>query len=320
MKEENNGTPKNKWSRIFRKKWFFPAVYLTVAAVLLTVVVWYQNLDNQVQDEAQEQTEDYTPNPADQDAETVVGQQELVKMPVESPDKAEIVTKFYDYNADEKDQEAALVLYNNRYYQSTGIDIAQADGEAFDVMASLSGTVTNVKEDPLLGNVVELTHENEVTTYYASLGEVNVKAGDEVKQGEVVGTAGQNLFGKDIGTHVHFELRKDGKEVNPEAFFNQPLSSLDSALSEEDGSEATDESNAAEESSSTEESEATDETDAADDSDVSEDSDATSDENAEEPNDSEQEDPGQSQDDETDAGDENPTDETSESSASSASA
>ncbi|WP_099159420.1 M23 family metallopeptidase [Virgibacillus ndiopensis] len=338
MKEENNGASKNKWSRIFRKKWFFPAVYLTIAALLLTVVVWYQNVDNQVQDGAQdnqEQSEDYTPNPADQDAETVVGQQEIVEMPVENPDKAEIVTKFYDYNADEKDQESALVLYNNRYYQSTGIDIAQADGETFDVMASLSGSVTNVKEDPLLGNVVELTHENEVTTYYASLGEISVKAGDEVKQGDVLGTAGKNLFGKDSGTHVHFELRKDGKEVNPEAFFNQPVSSLDKALSEnaEDDSKATEESGATSESDSTtdesgvtdesdatdESSDATDDSNTTDDSEATDESDATSDENAEEPSGSE-EDSGQTQDEETDASNENSVNESSESSASSASA
>src|SRR5690625_6680594 len=55
MKEENNA-PKNKWSDIFRKKWFFPAVYLTIAALLLSVVVWYQNMDNQVPD-AQEDSE-----------------------------------------------------------------------------------------------------------------------------------------------------------------------------------------------------------------------------------------------------------------------
>ncbi|MUK89676.1 peptidoglycan DD-metalloendopeptidase family protein [Ornithinibacillus sp. L9] len=232
MKEENKGASKNKWSSIFRKKWFFPAVYLTVAAILLAVVVWYNNLDNQVPDVTEgneELTDNYSPNPHGDDAETVMDQQEVVKMPVNDHDQAEIVTKYYDFNAEEEDQANALILYNNRYYQSTGIDIKFADDQAFDVVASLSGTVTEVKEDPLLGNVVILSHDNDVTTYYASLGEVNVEPEDEVKQGDVIGTAGQNLFGKDNGTHVHFELRKDGKDVNPEEFFNQPLSKLDAS-------------------------------------------------------------------------------------------
>ncbi|MFD1852157.1 M23 family metallopeptidase [Oceanobacillus bengalensis] len=268
MNEENKGTPKNKWSRIFRKKWFFPALYLSIAALLLAGVVWYQNLDNQAQD-ATEQTEDeqlaedYVPTPNDEDAEPVLEQQETIQLPVTDLDQSEIVTKFYDYNASQEDQEAALVFYNNRYYQSTGVDIASANDETFDVVASLSGTVQEVKEDPLLGNVVTLTHPNEVMTHYASLGEVTVTAGDDVKQGDKLGTAGKNIFGKDNGTHVHFEIRKDGKEVNPESYFNQPVSNLDNELGEEvseDSEQAEDqesEANEAAESTESEEAEQT---------------------------------------------------------------
>src|SRR5699024_3207916 len=79
-----------------------------------------------------------------------------------------------------------------------------------------------------------VSHENDVMTYYASLNEVEVKADSEVKQGDAIGTAGKNLFGKDSGTHVHFELRKDGKEVDPESFFNQPVSELDKIDVEEE--------------------------------------------------------------------------------------
>ncbi|APC49727.1 M23 family metallopeptidase [Virgibacillus halodenitrificans] len=235
MNEENKGTPKNKWSNIFRKKWFFPALYLTIAAVLLSVVVWYQNLDNQIpdaQDQIDNQEEGFSPNPNDEDAQPVMDQQEVIEMPVTNQDQAEIVTKFFDYNAEQKDQESALVLYNNRYYQSKGVDIASANDETFEVVAALSGTITEVKEDPLLGNVVVLSHDNDVMTYYASLGEVKVKAGEKIKQGDLLGTAGKNLFGKDSGTHVYFELRKDGKEVNPETYFNQPVSKLENITEE----------------------------------------------------------------------------------------
>jgi stage II sporulation protein Q len=250
MKEENNGASKNKWRRIFRKKWFFPALYLTIAAVLLTAVIWYQNLDNQIpqvsEDEQEVETDDYTPTPSDEEAQPVVDQQEIIQMPVSDQEQAEIVTKFYDYNADQEDQESALVLYNNRYYQSTGVGIAAPEGETFDVIAALSGTVTEVKEDPLLGNVVIMSHDDDVMTYYAALEDVQVSAGDTVSQGEQIASAGNNLFGKDDGTHVYFELRKDGQEVNPEEFFGQPVSSL-SSLTEE-ASEDTDASEESEES------------------------------------------------------------------------
>ncbi|MFA1822468.1 peptidoglycan DD-metalloendopeptidase family protein [Virgibacillus oceani] len=247
MKEENNGASKNKWRRIFRKKWFFPALYLTIAAVLLTTVIWYQNLDNQIpevsEDEQQVETDDYTPTPNDEEAQPVVDQQEIIQMPVPDQEQAEIVTKFYDYNAEQEDQESALVLYNNRYYQSTGVGIAGPEGEAFDVISALSGTVTEVKEDPLLGNVVVMSHDDEVMTYYAALEDVQVSAGDSVNQGEKIASAGNNRFGQDNGTHVYFELRKDGQEVNPEEHFGQPVSSL-ASLTEEasEDTESTDES------------------------------------------------------------------------------
>src|SRR5690625_745508 len=329
MKEENNA-PKNKWSDIFRKKWFFPAVYLTIAALLLSVVVWYQNMDNQVPD-AQEDSEmsgEYNPSEFDEDAEAVLDQQEVIKMPVQDKEQAEIVTKFYDYNAEQDEQEYGLILYNNRYYQSTGIDIASAEREAFDVVASLSGTVTEVKEDPLLGNVVVVSHENDVMTYYASLNEVEVKADSEVKQGDAIGTAGKNLFGKDNGTHVHFELRKDGKEVDPESFFNQPVSELDKIdveeeeeeveeeEAEQEGSES--ESDEGEDAEATEEdAEATEEEENQDDIEVdSEQEDPEADEEDQD------EDPAvdEEQDEEEGSEDEDLTDETSDSSASSASA
>src|SRR5699024_3715911 len=158
----------------------------------------------------QETPGDVASNPYDEDSEAEMEQQEMMKMPVKEEEQAEIVTKYYDYNAEEEEQENALIRYNNRYHQSTAIDFDSKDGESFDVTASLSGTVKEVKEDPLLGNVVILDHENDVTTYYASLADVQVKAGADVKQGDLLGGAGKNIFGKDNGTHVHFELRKEG--------------------------------------------------------------------------------------------------------------
>lgn len=230
MKEENKGTPKNAWSRLYRKKWFFPALYLGAAALLLTIVIWFQGGDKQQEAEG----DLYKPNEHQQEAVPVVEQDEVIRMPVKDGTTVEIATKFYDYDADQKDRLAALVYHNSRYYQSTGIDLVSDDGETFEVIAALSGTVSEVKEDPLLGNIVSLDHGNDVTTYYASLADVDVQVGDKMKQGDVIGTAGKNLFGKEHGNHVHFELRKNDKEVNPELYFNQPVSKLDEIVQKDD--------------------------------------------------------------------------------------
>src|SRR5699024_4560550 len=149
-----------------------------------------------------------------------------IKMPVQEDVQTEIVTKFFDYNDDQEEQEKGLNLYNNRYYQSTGVDIASDDGESFDVVASLSGTVEEVKEDPLLGHVVTLAHEDEISTYYASLAEVEVEEGAKISQGDKLGIAGKNLFSEESGNHVHFELRKADAQVNPEEFFNESILKL----------------------------------------------------------------------------------------------
>ena len=41
--KETKKVSKNKWTQIFKKKWFFPALYIMLAAFLLTGVIWYQN-------------------------------------------------------------------------------------------------------------------------------------------------------------------------------------------------------------------------------------------------------------------------------------
>jgi len=224
--------PKNKWVRLIRKRWFLPAVYITIAGLILSAVVWYQTIGNpwmkssDMRDEIEQMGDNFATD-FDEEAQSVLQQQETIKMPIDEKMEAEIVTKFYDYNAEEAEQEKGLTLYNNRYYQSTGIDIAHSSGEAFDVVASLSGTVTEVKEDPLLGNVVTISHGDSIMTHYASLGEVLVDAGAKIEQGDKIGTAGKNVFNESGGTHLHFELHKDGVEVNPEQFFNEQVSKLE---------------------------------------------------------------------------------------------
>src|SRR5699024_12785968 len=98
-------------------------------------------------------------------SEAVMEQQEIIKMPVKEEEQAEIVTKYYDYNADEEEQENALILFNNRYHESTGIDFASKDGESLEVTASLSETIKEVKEDTLLCYVVLFDNEKYVATY-----------------------------------------------------------------------------------------------------------------------------------------------------------
>lgn len=238
MREEEKITSlDSKWKRIIRKKWVLPSVYIASAALILSGVLWYQaatgslwgnNETDEAQNVADNQMTDYT----NQEAVPVNVTEENFKMPVMDEKSVVIKKQFYDNDASSEEQEAALVFYNNTYYPSTGIDIAQENGESFDVVASLSGTVVRAENDSILGNVVEIEHDNGVTTFYQSLDEMHVEAGAQVDQGEVIGTAGTSVYNKDAGIHVHFEIRQNNEPVNPVDFFNKSLSSVENKANE----------------------------------------------------------------------------------------
>ena len=133
-----------------------------------------------------------------------------------------IAKSYYDYMGEEKDQINSISIYDNTYIQNTGIDYT-CENE-FDVVAILEGTVESVKEDELLGNIVEIKHENGYVSIYQSLKEVSVKKGDIVSQGQVIGKSGENEFDKALGNHLHCEIYENGQSVNPENYFDKEVS------------------------------------------------------------------------------------------------
>lgn len=129
-----------------------------------------------------------------------------------------IVKNYYDYKGEEETQKNSIFFHEDTYMQSTGISYGGVD--EFDVVAVLDGTVTSVKEDELLGNIVEIKHSNNLTSVYQSLKDVNVKKDDKVSQGQPIAKAGTSNIDTSLKNHVYFELIKDGKVVNPEEIFN----------------------------------------------------------------------------------------------------
>ena len=80
---------------------------------------------------------------------------------------------YYDYKGEEKNQENSITVHDNTYMQNTGIDFIS--DQIFDVVSVQDGTVINVKEDNLLGKVVEIKHESGLISSYQSLSEISVK-------------------------------------------------------------------------------------------------------------------------------------------------
>ncbi len=129
---------------------------------------------------------------------------------------------FYDYQAEAETQEKSILYHENTYIQNSGMDFGLTD--TFDVVAVLDGTVVDVREDELLGTVVEIKHDNDFISSYQSLSEVSVKKNDTIKQGQVIGKSGTNTIDQDLGNHLHFELYKSGEVVDPSKYFDQVIS------------------------------------------------------------------------------------------------
>ncbi|OLO42301.1 stage II sporulation protein [Alkalihalophilus pseudofirmus] len=227
--KQSNEVNKFNVQRFLRKKWMLPAVYLGAAAIVLSAFFLMQNQDNT----ALESDPIGVTQPSgdgievhEGDAIPVTSANEVIKMPVANESEVDIVGYFYDYNASAEEQQAALVYYNNMYYQNKGIDLAQENGESFEVTAALSGTVVKAEKDPLLGHVIEINHDNGVITHYHSLEGLEVEEGSSVKQGDIIGRAGRNLYNAEADVHVHFEIRHNGEAVNPLDYFNQSLETL----------------------------------------------------------------------------------------------
>lgn len=114
------------------------------------------------------------------------------------------------------------LVYSKTLKQFTthvGVDIACNEGDP--VRASLAGTVEMVQEDPLLGYMVTLAHDNDTRTVYGSLQDIGLPAiGDKVERGDTIGLVGNTAKGEiEEGTHLHFEVYQGGVPIDPSVFF-----------------------------------------------------------------------------------------------------
>lgn len=99
-----------------------------------------------------------------------------------------------------------------------GIDFSGKKGT--EVHAVAAGVVKRAKKVAGLGNVVEIRHPDGFTTLYGHNDKNLVDAGDVVSKGQVIALLGST--GRSTGPHVHFEVHKNGKIVNPRRYIRAP--------------------------------------------------------------------------------------------------
>jgi murein DD-endopeptidase MepM/ murein hydrolase activator NlpD len=96
----------------------------------------------------------------------------------------------------------------------TGVDIVAGIGTK--VVAAAGGVVSYSGTMLEYGNVVDVDHDNGLTSRYAHLSKRLVKAGDVVMKGQLIALVGNT--GRTTGPHLHFEVREKGIPLNPNKF------------------------------------------------------------------------------------------------------
>jgi len=96
----------------------------------------------------------------------------------------------------------------------TGLDFRASTGDPVRVTAN--GKVVSAGWSGGYGRMVEVDHGNGLATRYGHLSEINVKVGETVKIGQVIGAVGST--GRSTGPHLHYETRIDGEAVDPQKF------------------------------------------------------------------------------------------------------
>lgn len=108
-----------------------------------------------------------------------------------------------------RDQITGNAEYHN------GLDLTIAEGTP--VIATANGIVKEAERKSEYGNRIVISHGFDYVTIYAHLSKLNVKAGDKVRRGDVIGRSGST--GKSIEPHLHYEVNFKGEPKNPVNYF-----------------------------------------------------------------------------------------------------
>lgn len=95
-----------------------------------------------------------------------------------------------------------------------GVDLSAPLGTP--VQAAAPGKVLFAGEQKAYGKIAIIQHSSELVTLYAHCNDLRVKTGQQVREGQVVATVGES--GRTSGPHLHFEVRRSGRPVDPLPF------------------------------------------------------------------------------------------------------
>ncbi len=208
----DDAVKKRGWRALFAKRWAFPALYLTAAALIIALMYGQANRLINLGGSA-------TAAPTSSPTAVTAASPSWIWPIASDAAGVRVLRGYYDMNA--KGATIAtlasdLVHYDNSYQGSTGYDLGMQNGNrAFGVVAATSGAVTDVRNSPVMGQTVVVSSANGYSELYQSLGAVDVKVGQHVLQGQEIGASGYNQKEANLGNHLFFAVQKNGSAVDP---------------------------------------------------------------------------------------------------------
>lgn len=207
--------------RLRPRKYVLPCLYVALfTSVMLGAFFITRSMRSGGSEVVEEETPNYVSREVISQDVPVINETEKMIKPYTNQ-QVTVGKSYYDYKSESSQQEKSITYYDGSYIQNSGIDYVL--NETFEVVSVLDGTVTNVKEDDILGTIVEIKHDNNYVTTYQSLSEVSVKKDDTVTQGQVIGKSGTNKLDKDMGNHLHFEVYVNGQVVDPNLYLDKEI-------------------------------------------------------------------------------------------------
>ena len=201
--EENN----NKNSRVFLLS------VVTIIAVVLVLIIAMVGARNETPLDSNSDT-----GSTDSSSDSPTIKDESEDLPTFSlPVSGEIMIDF-------SDSVPVFSQTMNDYRTHLGVDIGAELGTP--VLAVADGTVSNVWVDPFMGTCVSIEHSGNSVSIYKNLDEEiasGIVIGTAVKSGDVIGAIGETAMNEIAQEpHLHYELKVDGKHVDPKQHFKFP--------------------------------------------------------------------------------------------------
>lgn len=201
------------------KTWVFYSLYIAIFVFVFGSIL----LLNISGDVDLEEDVSYVSKTIFEDEIPVVTTNEIISKPY-LDENVKVLKDYYDYTSSSDNQVNAIIYYENTYLQNSGI--VYGGVESFDVVSILDGTVLSIKEDNILGTIIEIMHKDNIISVYQGVSEVSVKENDVVSKGQILAKSGLSNIEKDLGSHLHFELIVDGEIVNPNNFYDKNINEL----------------------------------------------------------------------------------------------